>query len=81
MNPETDGLERRIDFRVSRKTDKALTRAARERGVSKSDLAREAVRRMLARQSFDRICATVQPYAEKLGLYTDEDVMRFIKKK
>lgn len=69
---------RNINCRVNRQTDEALERAARERGVSKSDLAREAIRRLLSRQSFDRCRAIARPYAEAMGVYSDEDVAKVL---
>jgi len=80
MKPANDGLDRRIDFRISRQTDKAMEKAAKELGISKSDLASEAVRRLLSRQSFDRCRAIAQPYAERMGIYTDDDVFRILEK-
>jgi len=74
-------LDRRLEIRIDKKMDEALALAAEENGMSKSDYAREALRRKLAVESFDRIRAMVQPYAEKLGLYTDEDVFRVLEEK
>lgn len=74
-------LDRRLEIRIDQKLDEALALAAKESGMSKSDYAREALRRKIAVASFEQCCALVQPYAEKLGIYTDEDVFRLLEEK
>ena len=44
--------------------------------TSRSDIAREALERQLARAQFDELRRRVMPYAEAQGYLTDEDVFR-----
>lgn len=65
-----------ITLRVPPELDRALTRQSTAAGVSKSDLAREALRRYLAVADFQRLRARLVPRAQALGINTDEDVFR-----
>ena len=56
--------------------DEALERQSSAAGVSKSDLAREALRRFLAVSEFNRLRAKLVTRAQAQGLHTDEDVFR-----
>ena len=56
--------------------DEALERQSSAAGVSKSDLAREALRRFLAVSEFNRLRAKLVRRAQAQGLHTDEDVFR-----
>lgn len=74
-------LDQRLILRIDRKTSRALARAARQAGISKSDFARDALRRRLARSVFDYGCSVLQPYAERRGIFTDDDVFRVLAEK
>ena len=56
--------------------DEALERQSSAAGVSKSDLAREALRRFLVVSEFNRLRAKLVRRAQAQGLHTDEDVFR-----
>lgn len=43
---------------------------------SRSDVARDALRRQLALMRFEELRAGLMPYAERAGYLTDEDVFR-----
>jgi predicted transcriptional regulator len=65
-----DTLTIRIDARTSR----MLARVARLSRRTRSQVARDALRRQLAIELFDRLRERVLPFAESRGLLTDEDV-------
>jgi len=49
-------------------------------GYSKSELINEALLRYLREQEFQEIRRQLVPLAQAKGIYTDEDVMRFLDK-
>ena len=49
---------------------------AEEEGTSRSEVVRDAVRRYLALRQFQKVRESVIPYAEAVGVLTDEDVFR-----
>ena len=65
-----DTLTIRIDARTSR----MLARVARLSRRTRSQVARDALRRQLAIELFDRLRERVLPFAESRGFLTDEDV-------
>lgn len=65
-----------ITLRLPDELDEALERQSSAAGVSKSDLAREALRRFLAVSEFNRLRAKLVRRAQAQGLHTDEDVFR-----
>ena len=65
-----------ITLRVPDELDEALERQSNAAGVSKSDLAREALRRFLAVSEFQRLRAKLVRRAQAQGVYTDDDVFR-----
>ena len=68
-----------ITLRVPPDLDRALTRQSTAAGISKSDLAREALRRYLAVADFQRLRSRLVSRAQALGLNTDEDILRALK--
>lgn len=62
----------RLDDQLERELDRACARTGRTR----SDLARDALRRQLALLRFERLRNRALPLAEAQGLLTDEDVFR-----
>jgi predicted transcriptional regulator len=70
-----------ITLRVPDELDEALERQSNEAGVSKSDLAREALRRFLAVSEFQRLRAKLVRRAQARGLHTDDDVFRLLERK
>jgi predicted transcriptional regulator len=57
---------------------KKLDEVSRRSGRTRSDVAREALRRQLALESFEQLRQRVMPFAEARGYLTDEDVFRDI---
>ncbi len=51
-----------------------------KQGMTKSEIINDALRRYLAEKSFQAIRESLIPYAQAKGLYTDEDVLRFLEK-
>jgi len=65
-----------ITLRVPDELDQALERESIAAGVSKSDLAREALRRFLAVSEFQRLRTRLVQRAQAQGIHTDGDVFR-----
>jgi len=65
-----------LTIRLDDKLDRELARLAKQTGRTKSEVAREALRRQLAVQRFRELRRRVIPYAEAAGYLTDEDVFR-----
>jgi predicted transcriptional regulator len=63
-----------ITLRVPDELNEALERQSNAAGVSKSDLAREALRRFLAVSDFQRLRTKLIRRAQAKGVHTDEDV-------
>ncbi len=49
-----------------------------KQGMTKSEIINEALRKYLAEKNFQAVRESLVPYAQAKGLYTDEDVMRFL---
>lgn len=58
--------------------DRRLEEASQDSGKSRSEIAREALRRQLALMRFERARQRVMPFAEAAGFLTDEDVFRVV---
>ena len=67
-----------ITLRVPDELAQALERQSIAAGVSKSDLAREALGRFLTVSEFKRLRARLVKRAQAQGLHTDEDVFRVL---
>jgi predicted transcriptional regulator len=67
-----------ITLRVPDDLDVALERQSHAAGVSKSDLAREALRRFLAVSEFQRLRSRLVKRAQAQGVHTDDDVFRVL---
>jgi predicted transcriptional regulator len=65
-----------LTIRLDPELQRQLTRLARRTGKSRSELAREALRRQLAVAQFDDLRRRIMPLAESRGYLTDEDVFR-----
>lgn len=68
------GVKRTLTIRLDQALERELDRLASETGRTRSDLARDALRRQLAVLRFERLRGEVLPSAEAHGLLTDEDV-------
>jgi predicted transcriptional regulator len=65
-----------LTIRLDPKLDKSLERLAKITGRTKSEIAREALRRQVAVARFRALRKKTLPFAEAQGLVTDEDVFR-----
>ena len=67
---KTNTLTIRLDDDLS----DLLTKASRQSGRNRSEIAREALRRQLRLFQFDALRRRIMPFAEGCGYLTDEDV-------
>jgi predicted transcriptional regulator len=67
-----------LTIRLDPKLEKALERVAAATGRTKSEIAREALRRQVAVARFRELRNKTLPFAEAQGLVTDEDVFRVV---
>jgi predicted transcriptional regulator len=67
-----------ITLRLDPDMQLQLDRLAKRTGRSRSDLAREALRRQLSVLQFEEARRQIMPFAEARGFLTDEDVFRAI---
>lgn len=67
-----------ITVRLDEDLERLLEDVARRSGRSKSEVVREALRRQLSLQAFDRLREQIMPFAEARGYLTDEDIFREI---
>jgi len=65
-----------LTIRLDADLDKLLTKAARQSGKNRSEIAREALRRQLRVSQFEALRKKIMPFAEARGYLTDEDVFR-----
>jgi predicted transcriptional regulator len=65
-----------LTIRLTEDLDKLLTKAARQAGKNRSEIAREALRRQLRISQFESLRRRMMPFAEARGYLTDEDVFR-----
>ena len=63
-----------LSIRLDEDLDRLLGKASRLTGRSRSDVAREALRRQLRLTHFEAIRRRMMPFAEARGFLTDEDV-------
>jgi predicted transcriptional regulator len=71
-----DVKTRTITIRMDEELDNLLTKAAGLSGKSRSEIAREAIRRHLCLNQFDSLRRRMMPFAEARGYLTDNDVFR-----
>jgi len=67
-----------LTIRLDAKLEKALDRVAKSTGRTKSEIAREALRRQVAVARFRELRRKTLPFAEAQGLITDDDVFRVV---
>jgi Arc/MetJ-type ribon-helix-helix transcriptional regulator len=70
-----------ITLRLPDSMDKELERQSAAAGLSKSDLAREALSRYLSVGEFRKLRRKLVPLARARGIHTDEDVFRVLDEK
>lgn len=69
-----------LTLRIPDDLDRELDRETTGSGLSKSDLAREALQRYLRVVRFRRLRSKLVPRAQAQGINTDEDVFRALDK-
>jgi len=67
-----------LTIRLDRALQRQLSLLAKRTGRSRSDIARDALRRQLTVLQFEEARRQVMPFAEARGYLTDEDVFRDI---
>ena len=67
-----------LTIRLDEKLERDLDRLAKTTGRSKSELAREALKRQVAVARFRELRRQTLPFAEAQGLLTDEEVFKAI---
>ena len=67
-----------LTIRLDEKLGKALDRLAKTTGRTKSELAREALKRQVAVARFRELRRRTLPFAEAQGLLTDEEVFKIV---
>ena len=63
-----------LSIRLDADLDRLLGKASRQAGRSRSEVARDALRRQLRLTQFEAIRRRTMPFAEARGFLTDEDV-------
>jgi predicted transcriptional regulator len=67
-----------LTIRLDRDLARRLARISKRLGRTRSDVARDALRRQLALLQFEEVRRRIAPFAEAAGYLTDEDVFRDI---
>jgi predicted transcriptional regulator len=67
-----------LTIRLDRALERQLAALAKRSGRSRSDIARDALRRRLAALQFEDVRRSVMPFAAARGCITDEDVFRTV---
>jgi predicted transcriptional regulator len=65
-----------LTIRLDKDLDNLLNKASRQSGKSRSEVAREALRRQLRLVQFEALRKKIMPFAEAKGYLTDEDVFQ-----
>lgn len=65
-----------LSIRLDPAMDRLLTKVSRGSGKSRSEVAREALRRQLRLTQFENLRHKVMPFAEARGFLTDDDVFQ-----
>ena len=63
-----------LSIRLDEDLDRLLDKASKQDGKSRSDIARDALRRQLRLTQFEAVRRRMMPFAEARGFLTDEDV-------
>ena len=63
-----------LSIRLDEDLDRLLAKASRQTGRTRSDVAREALRRQLRLTQFEAVRRRLMPFAEARGFLTDDDV-------
>jgi predicted transcriptional regulator len=65
-----------ITIRVPEALDADLEELSKQAGVSKSDIARDALRRQMIVMKLRRLRDDLAPFLEAQGVFTEEDVLK-----
>ena len=65
-----------LTIRLDEDLDRLLTKASKQSGKNRSEVAREALRRQLRVSQFEALRRKIMPFAEARGYLTDEDIFR-----
>ncbi|TMA12763.1 MAG: ribbon-helix-helix protein, CopG family [Deltaproteobacteria bacterium] len=65
-----------LTIRLDKELDALLTRATKQSGKTRSEVAREALQRQLRLVQFEALRKKAMPFAEARGYLTDEDVFK-----
>ncbi len=63
-----------LTIRLDEDLDAMLSKASKQSGKNRSEIAREALRRQLRLEQFEELRKRIMPFAEARGFLTDEDV-------
>jgi predicted transcriptional regulator len=67
-----------LTIRLDAELEALLSKASERSGVSRSELARQALRQQLRISQFDALRKRIVPFAEARGFLTDEDIFNEI---
>jgi predicted transcriptional regulator len=67
-----------LTIRLDKDLDELLTKASRHSGKSRSEIAREALKRQLRISQFEALRKRIMPFAEARGFLADDDVFHRI---
>lgn len=68
-------MQKKITITVSDEdTVSGLEELAREKGCSEEDIVMDVLRRQIAVRELQKLRAEMIPHAQKMGIYTDQDV-------
>ncbi|MFI5335865.1 MAG: CopG family transcriptional regulator [Opitutales bacterium] len=67
-----------LTLRLPAKLSRDLAAASKQSKLTKSDLARDAIERQIRVWRFEQARARAVPRAQKMGIFTDEDVFRHL---
>lgn len=65
-----------LTIRLDKDLEHLLSEVSRQSGRSRSEIARDALRRQLRIRQFEALRKKIMPFAEARGYLTDEDVFR-----
>ncbi len=67
-----------LNLRIPARLSRDLTAASKQAKLTKSDVARDAIERQMRVWRFEQARARLVPRAQKMGIFTDEDVFRHL---
>jgi Arc/MetJ-type ribon-helix-helix transcriptional regulator len=65
-----------LTFRIPDVLEKQIEAESKERGISKSDVVREALERDLKVQGWRKLREQFRPHLERQGVFTEADVLK-----